>query len=401
MASEGGSKNPAITQSLPDGRGSVSEHRGVLAEPRASASDLAQTEIAARLTARGPEFEFFQAVRLLERVLPERAPVGLFVHPSSEVVRFIACTGMGFPASEIQEIKFSETGPVRMTVNFMGLTGPSGSLPTYYTELVRERMRSKDHGIAAFFDLFNHRIVSLFFQAWLKYRFNISYERAAYEGTRLLSAAREEEEAIEEEVVVTSEQRVRDRFSHHLLDLIGLGTRGLQNRLPIADDSLLYFSGLFALETRSAAALRNLLGEYFDVPVEIEQFVGAWYPLTEDTQCGFDHGETISEQLGIGAVIGNEVWDQQSGVRVKLGPLTLRQYLDFLPNGSAHEPLRALTKFFAGNETDFDVQLILKHDEVPQCELGAVNEVAPQLGWLCWAKTRAMSRDASETIFKI
>ena len=262
-------------------------------------------------------------------------------------------------------------------------------------------MRAKDHGIAAFFDLFNHRIISLFFQAWLKYRFNISYERAAFESYQSLAAAREEELEAEDEVVVTSEHQVRDRFSHHLLDLIGLGTKGLQNRLFIEDDSLLYFSGLLSMESRSASALQNLLTDYFDVPVEIEQFVGAWYPLTEDTQCGFEHGETISEQLGVGAVLGDEVWDQQSGVRLKLGPMPLRKYLDFLPNGSAHEPLRALTKFFAGNETDFDVQLILKHDEVPQCCLGAESEVAPQLGWLSWAKTREMPRDADNTILKI
>ncbi len=372
MGSQGGSENPPLTQSA----------------------------MAARLAEGGPEFEFFQAVRLLERILPDRAPVGLFVPPSAEVVRFTANTSMGFPASEIQEIEFAGSGPVRMTINFMGLTGPSGILPTYYTELVRERLRAKDHAAAAFFDLFNHRIVSLFFQAWLKYRFNISYERAAYEGSRSLAAADAENEAIEE-AAVTSEQRVRDRFSHHLLDLIGLGTKGLQNRLAVSDDSLLYFSGLLSLEVRSAAALRNLLMDYFDVPVEIEQFVGSWYSLTEETQCGFEHGETISEQLGVGAVLGDEVWDQQSGVRVKLGPLTLRQYLDFLPNGSAHQPLRALTRFFAGNETDFDVQLILRHNEVPQCELGAQNEVAPQLGWLSWAKTRAMFRDAADTILKI
>ena len=362
---------------------------------------LTQSIMAARLARRGPEFEFFQAVRMLERILPDRSQVGLFVPPANEVVRFTASTEMGFPASEIQTIKFAESGPARMTINFMGLTGPSGSLPTYYTELVRDRMRAKDHAIAAFFDVFNHRIVSLFFQAWLKYRFNISYERAAYEGTRSLAAAREEEEAIEDEVVVSSDQKARDRFSHHLLDLIGLGTKGLQNRLPIADDSLLYFSGLLSLETRSATALRNLLMDYFEVPVEIEQFAGAWYPLAEDAQCGFEYGETISTRLGKGAVLGGEVWDQQSGVRVKLGPLTLRQYLDFLPNGPAHQPLRALTRFFAGDEMDFDVQLILKHDEVPQCELGAENEVAPQLGWLCWAKTRSMACDASDTILKI
>jgi len=373
MGSPGGTENPVVAQAL----------------------------IQSRLAKGGPEFEFFQAVRLLERVLPERAPVGLYVPPSSEVVRFITSREMGFPASEIQSIEFHESGPAVMMVNFMGLTGPSGTLPIYYTEMVRERMRAKDHAIAAFFDLFNHRIISLFFQAWLKYRFNISYERAAFENRLTLAAAREQVLDGEEELAVTSEHQVRDRFSHHLLDLIGLGTKGLQNRLSIDDDSLLYFTGLLGMETRSASALRNILVDYFDVPVEIEQFVGAWYPLTEDTQCGFEHGETISEQLGVGAVLGDEVWDQNSGIRVKLGPMSLRKYLDFLPNGSAYQPLRALTKFFAGDETDFDVQLILKQDEVPQCCLGETNEIAPQLGWLSWAKTKDMSHDVGDAIFKI
>ncbi len=44
---------------------------------------------------------FFQAVRLLERLYPERNPVGLFVSPSSEVVRFSSLPTLSFPASEI------------------------------------------------------------------------------------------------------------------------------------------------------------------------------------------------------------------------------------------------------------------------------------------------------------
>ena len=30
-------------------------------------------------------------------------------------------------------------------------------------------------------------------------------------------------------------------------------------------------------------------------------------------------------------MVGNEIWDQQSRVRIQLGPLTLEQYMDFLP----------------------------------------------------------------------
>jgi type VI secretion system protein ImpH len=347
------------------------------------------------------EFEFFQAVRLLERVLPERAPVGRFVSPAREVVRFSAHASFPFPASQIQEIQWlaeaaseSTAEPARgaadetrvtdtralptrsfaaprMIINFMGLTGPSGVLPLYYTELIVERLRHRDRAMLNFFDIFNHRMVSLFYQAWEKYRFTIAYERGE-----------------------------RDRFSHHLADLIGIGTKGLEQRLAVRDDSLLFYAGLLSMHARSAAALERILSDYFDIPVEVEQFVGAWQRLGSSDLCRFDRGASLSEQLGGGAVVGDEIWNQQSGVRIKLGPLTLAQYLDFLPSGTAYEPLWSLARFATRGEIDFEVQLILRKEDVPACELGT-GAMPPLLGWTSWAKTQPLASDACDTILRM
>jgi type VI secretion system protein ImpH len=317
-------------------------------------------------------FSFFQAVRTLERLQPERRPVGQFSHPSREVVRLAAHPSVAFPASEIQALQFREDQQPVMTVNFMGLTGPLGVLPLVYTELVAERVRARDTTLRDFLDVFNHRMVSFLYRAWRKYRF-----------------------------VVACEQGERDTVSAHVRDLIGMGTPGLQDRQHIADEALVFYGGFLAQQPRSATVLEQLLADYFDVEVEVEQFAGAWYRLDVDTQCCLGAGEPASEQLGAGAVVGDEVWDQQSVVRVKLGPLSLPRYLDFLPTGSAYQPLCDITRFFAGNEVDFELQLILKRGEVPPCELGAEGEAAPRLGWVTWARTMEMQRDPSETTLKL
>ena len=317
-------------------------------------------------------YNFFQAVRILNRLLRDHTPVGRFSDPGTETVRFGAAPGIGFPSSSIASLDWPPDAQARMDVNFMGLTGPQGVLPLYYTTLLRERLRAHDGSLRAFFDIFNHRAISLFYRAWEKHRFMVAYER-----------------------------NEEDPVSPHLLDLLGLGTPGLSDRQGIPDEALLFRSGLLVEHSRSAPGLRALLTDYFGVPVEIEQFIGRWHSIDKDIQCCLGDTGTDSNQLSVGTVLGDEVWDQQSGVRIRLGPLTAKQYLEFLPDGSAHRPLRALVRFFGGSEFDFEVQLVLKKEETPPCELGVVGPVAPRLGWLTWARTEAPLRDPDDTILPI
>jgi len=335
-------------------------------------SDLAASEVCEKLRREPFAFDFFQAVRLLERLYPERTSVGRFAHPETEVARFAAHPSLAFPASQIQAMTWPEEKPVQMTVNFMGLTGPQGVLPNPYTTLIIERLRANDSASRDFLDIFNHRIISLFYRAWRKYRFDVACEEGE-----------------------------RDLFSRHLLSLLGLGTDGLRDRQAVPDDTLVYYSGLLAQRPRSAQALKQILGDYFDVPVEIEQFAGGWYRLDRETQCNLAEGNSASEELGFGAVVGDEVWNQQSKVRIVLGPLTLERYVDFLPDGQAWEPLGSWVRFFSNDEWDFEVKLILERGQVPACTLGAKGASGPQLGWVSWVKSAPFGRDPDDTVLTL
>lgn len=328
--------------------------------------------VGAKLKMEPYRFEFFQAVRLLEKLLPERVAVGKFAPPAHEVAHFSPHASLAFPASQIQEMDWPENEPAQMTVNFMGLTGPQGVLPNPYTSLISERLRSSDSSLRDFLDIFNHRIISLFYQAWRKYRFDVAYERGE-----------------------------RDRFSRQLLSLVGLGTEGLTDRQAIPDEALVYYSGLLVQRPRSGQALCQILGDYFDVPVEIEQFSGGWYRLDQDTQCWLTEDSSESDRLGSGAVVGDEVWNQQSRVRIAIGPLSLERYSDFLPDGPCWEPLRAWVRFFSNEQFDFEIKLVLEREQVPACELGAVEATGPRLGWVSWVKSKDLGRDPGDTVLDL
>jgi type VI secretion system protein ImpH len=257
-----------------------------------------------------------------------------------------------------------------MIVAFMGLTGLMGVLPRHYTELLFERVRQKDFSLRDFLDMFNHRMLSLFYRAWEKYRFPIGYERAR-------------------------SQSDYDPFSGGVFHLIGMGTNGLRGRLRTGDEVLLHYAGLLAQQPRSSTTLAALLADYFNAPVSVQQFLGGWLRLDKHsiTRLGRSDGNRLGN-----AILGSRFWDQQSGFRIQMGPLSFAQFRQLLPSGTAFKPLVDLARFFVGLALNFDIQLILKAGEVPSCALGKPSAEALRLGWSSWLKTKHFCADTGDAI---
>lgn len=363
--------------------------------------------VAKLLFEEGYRFEFFQAVRLLARLDPARRNVGAEGPPGKEIVRFGAYVSLNFPPSEIYDLAPAKSPerPPRMSVAFLGLIGPSGALPRYYTEIALERARRKDHALRDFLDLFNHRLISLFYRAWEKYRVLVGYERAEQRAAESRSRGHEAYRDF-----VTQQRPKIDRFSQCLLDLGGMGAPALrysaarrnelQSRRAIADETLRYYAGLLVQRHRSALGLESLLGDYFDAPVRVRQFCGQWLLLARENQsCFAPGGFGGNMQLGVDTVVGERVWDAQSKFRVRVGPLSYRQFQEHLPSGAAHRSVLHLTRLYAGQQFDFDVQLVLRAGEVPKCELAGGKDRGVRLGWDSWLHSRDFSHDVADAVF--
>jgi type VI secretion protein, VC_A0111 family len=315
-------------------------------------------------------FDFFQAVRLLEKVYPDRKPIGGEALPAQEIVRFRSRISLDFPASEIDSIRESngdgsDEQKIEMFVNFMGMIGANGVLPMHYTELVLDRIRYRDTAMWAFMDMFAHRAISMFYRAWAKYRFPIGYERG------------------------------QDEFTSYLFDFAGLGTHGLRGRTSVEDETLLPYTGLISQKPHSTNAVENILSDYFGVPAKVKQFFGQWLTLGKDDLTRLGEKNSV---LGRSAIAGNQVWDQQSKFRVCLGPMPLKQFQAFLPNGTAHKIFKSIVTFLVGLEFDFDMQLLLKNTQVPGAVLTTRAVRRPMLGWTSWLKTLPMTTNDDQVI---
>lgn len=339
-------------------------------------------------------FDFFQAVRLLELLHDRSTPTEVV---PTEVVRFSVPDTDAFPASQIVDLKPAQADtPAILKVNFFGLTGPSGVLPQHYTHLLLAQTRAADNperrAASAWFDLFNHRMISLFYRAWTKYRLPIAFERESRENRR-------------------------DPITRAVLCLLGLGTPGLRDRITVAHDSaeptesvepkaiddlaLVRYAGLFAHTVRSAAGLVRLLSDYFAIPVQVEQFRGYWVPLDAGNQTRLGRSGQ-NQVLGESVVVGKRYWDAQGRFQVKLGPMGLAEFERWLPDREAGQCrimlLVELTRFYIRDGLDFDIRLILRETEIPTLQLTRTRH-GPRLGWNTWLGQRKSHQPADDTVF--
>ena len=326
-----------------------------------------QTAVEDWLFAEGHRFDFFQAVRLLEIIHSlngERlVPPGQSADPTKEIVHFRSAVKLDFPSSDVAQVKRTKDipkreqpkAPTEMSVNFLGLAGCLGALDIPSTELVLQRASHNDKALKDFLDIFNHRLVSLFYRIRKHHRVGLG---SATPGD--------------------------DQIARYLYSLIGMGTPRLQGRMHIRDRALLYYAGILAQKPRSMGGLQRILTDYFQVDVKTTQFVGKWCELEENQWTRIGESGT-NQRLGRDTcVLGTRVWDQNARFEIELGPLSLEDFESFLPTEWRFGVLCDLVRFYVKDEFEFNVRLILKGDEIPNVALST----EPALSWMSWLGPR-------------
>lgn len=344
------------------------------------------TSVLDRLRATPTSFGFFQAVRVLYAAHGFDAR-GSAARPGP--VRFGTPASLDFPASELVSLQPDPAGSWRMTVAFLGLTGPSGVLPRHYTEHTIARQQARDRATQDFLDLFNHRLLALFWRAWAKYRPDIGREFDVRNGPL--------------------------RYLHHL---VGLGTPALQARLSAPVDTphgtrprlpgaaTAYFAGIISQRPHGAAALSQVVGDAVGAPVTVDGCFGTWQALPPEALTRLGHRAAL---LGDGAVLGRRYWDRQTTLQVRIGPIDRARFRALLPGAvgatAGAQPLlrdvAELARFLTGLALDLRIRLLLHARDVPPLALGAATADRPRLGWNTWLAGRRDARPADDCTFHL
>lgn len=307
-------------------------------------------------------FDFFQALRRLEAVYPDKPRLGAGKRPADDPIRLGQNPSLAFAPSTLAALHRRDARSPRLEVFFFGLFGPNGPLPLHLTEYARERLRNHDDStFARFADIFHHRMLSLFYRAWSSSQPTVAYDRPE-----------------------------QDRFADYLGSTFGLGSPALRHRDALPDLAKFYYAGLLGGATRHADGLNAMLADYLGLPIQIEQFVGQWIHLSEDSMTRL--GDPTTGQLGVSAVAGSKVWDVQHKFRIRIGPIGYQDYQRLLPGGDSLPRLVALVRNYIDDGLNWDMQLILKKAEVPALQLGE----AARLGWTTWASSQPLAEDADD-----
>ena len=326
-----------------------------LAQPAALGEPVALGELATDPR----RFGLFAALRALEQAFPEQPRLGESRKASDDALRLGQAPHLTFAPSDVAKFERTERG-ANLEQHSFGLFGPNGALPLHLTEHAYTRRHHRDDAtFVDFLNVFQHRLISLFYRAWAN-----------------------------SEPAASLDRPDSDRFVAYIGALAGIGQPGSLERDCVPDYAKLCRAGLFAAQARSADGLELILLDYFGLPVQIRQFVAAWLEIPSEQLCRLGVSEEHAS-LGAGATLGRASRQCQHKFEIVIGPVTLATFERFLPGRAALRELHALVRQYTNDEWTWQVRLLLRDVEIPGARLSQAGE----LGWTTWLGRRENTAD--------
>jgi type VI secretion system protein ImpH len=326
-----------------------------------TAKRQSQSSVIQRLLEEPFRFDLVQAIRLIidwlrQSGIPESVAW-------RDIVRFQNSISMSFPASQIEalvvdsatlsaehkrtqiELLASQLKRLTITPAYLGFLGAGGAMPSHYTEgIASQILRQRFDGTRAFFDIFTNRIIALHYQAMVKHRVQHRLDasgRLAIEEIQLALAGRKPHPPPEQ-----------------------------GGDACIRSEVFEYYAAVVRHRPVSATLIESVLSEYFNLPIKVEQCVGAWDQMKEHELNMLGRPNAT---LGRGMTLGGRCWERHSRARLHIGPLARPDFENFLPGRCGHLALTVFLDAFTIPTIEFDARLILRVADVKPMRLSSIS----------------------------
>jgi type VI secretion system protein ImpH len=300
---------------------------------------------------------FFELLRRLER---DQMRFGRSGGPSREPARLGQRARLTFGTRDVAG--FHTGSPPRVDVEVLGLLGPEGALPLHITRWVLSRMSDRwftegsdaasDTTFLDFCNLLQHRMMALYWRAWGDARPEVQIEHEAASRVRALV------ETLAGVALPGTKPKVADT----------------QTRLKLRHATAL------GRQVYSVERLTAYLSDVVEAPVTLVEFFGTWTELPPRLQSriGRQHA-----RLGRSAVVGSRSFQRQTLVELRVGPLPLSRFAEFLADPELTNRLRHAIRHAMGREMEFNLRLVLAREDIPdarlgQCQLGRTTWLSPK-----------------------
>lgn len=259
-----------------------------------------------------------------------------------------------FPAGEIRAISNKQyKHGKRYEIASIGnhLCGHNGPLSDGLSDMLIEDLRENEGAMAAFLDIFNHRLQSL------------RYVFRSQSDNNLTSCAVQHSD-----------------FGRLALALTGNIHEEHQRLYQQEPSTYVGMAGTLSNQRMSLPVIERLFESVLAVPLKsIQYLLGRWLNVAKEDHIRLGHA---NHSLGNEATLGSRVWDQQAAIGVCLGPLSNSQLRRLLPSGEDYLNLFSVLQWITDCRCDCKVTLFSHSTTDQSIQLSQQNKTTSQLTML-------------------
>ncbi|BCE02869.1 type VI secretion system baseplate subunit TssG [Marinicellulosiphila megalodicopiae] len=321
------------------------------------------------------EYDFFQAVKLLNRYQEQKKSV----EPTTRTRRRRVATkaaklkirpdlSLDYVDSDINDVIVDDEGNIELTTNFMGLYGISSPLPAYYTEELLDDQWDADEAPREFLDIIHQHLYPMLYSAWQKYRF-------AHQ---------------------TVEQH-QERYWDVLYSFIGLADPEFRQCNKYSQQLLPYL-GLISQRQKSLVGFSTILKDVLNTDdVRVIPCVERTVNIPENQYSIVGSAQNC---LGVDCTIGSTIQDRMGKAVIEISSVTGEHLQKCLNDEEYIDFIRSLCDFYLSQPLDIEIVLVLNPNEVSGVSLGQSNWSG--LGVDSWMQSAQYQNDETQrvTIYK-